>query len=339
MARVGFHNIGKNLTQGLIVMSIDDGTGLNDLDPAHDAVVVVLNGTATEKTHKVPTAQGFVLHSVQQNSADNLVSNSRFNAVGNDGEFVVPAYTAAVFVKPQLGAQGAGLKADATMGAPDIAPYGLTKVFVRGGMNGWGEVDAFSYVGDGVYSARVTVSAGTHEFKVASADWSTVDFGAKSGEQDLQFGVAQSLNRSGANLKATFNAGSYVFTLDARVPTAPVLTVSEYVPYGSTKVYLRGSLNGWSEANQFAYVGSNSYEVTLALAAGDYEFKVASADWSTVDFGAAAGEGVDVTLAVNKTLGRSGANLKIILAQAGNYKFRVDATEALAPVLNVTKLP
>lgn len=339
MARVGFHNIGKNLTQGLIVMSIDDGTGLADLDPAHDAVVVVLNGTALEKTHKVPTAQGFVLHNIQQNSADNEVGNSRFNVAGKDGEFVVPAYTAAVFVKPQQGAQGAGLKADATMGAPDVAPYGLTKVFVRGGMNGWGEVDAFSYAGAGVYTARITLAAGSHEFKVASADWSTVDFGAKSGEQDVQFGKAQTLSRSGANLKANFNAGTYVFTLDATVPTAPVLTVSEYVPYGSTKVYLRGSLNGWSEANQFAYVGGNSYEVTLALAAGDYEFKVASADWSTVDFGAAAGEGVEVTLAVNKLLGRSGANLKMSLAQAGNYKFRVDATDVVAPVLNVAKLP
>ncbi len=339
MARVGFHNIGKNLTQGLIVMSIDDGTGLTDLDPAHDALVVVLNGTATEKTHKVPTAQGFVLHSVQQNSADSKVQDSRFNTVGNDGEFVVPAYTAAVFVKPQQGAQGTGLKADATMGAPDIAPYGLTTVFVRGGMNGWGEVDAFSYEGSGVYTARVTVSAGTHEFKVASADWSTVDFGAKSGEQEVQFGVAQTLNRQGANLKANFNAGTYVFTLDASEPTAPVLMVSEYVPYGSTKVYLRGSLNGWSENNPFNYAGNNSYTVTVNLAAGNYEFKVASADWSTVDFGAAAGDGVDVVLGAAKPLGRSGANLKLALAEAGNYQFSVNASDVAAPVLTVTKQP
>jgi len=35
--RVGFHNIGLRQTQGLIVMSIDDGTGLVDLDPSVDA--------------------------------------------------------------------------------------------------------------------------------------------------------------------------------------------------------------------------------------------------------------------------------------------------------------
>jgi pullulanase len=40
VARVGFHNIGSRQTQGLIVMSIDDGTGLMDLDPAVDAIVL-----------------------------------------------------------------------------------------------------------------------------------------------------------------------------------------------------------------------------------------------------------------------------------------------------------
>ncbi|MDZ7903556.1 MAG: alpha-1,6-glucosidase domain-containing protein [Rheinheimera sp.] len=47
------------MTKALIVMSIDDGVGLTDLDTANDAVVVVINGTNSEKTHKVPTAQGF----------------------------------------------------------------------------------------------------------------------------------------------------------------------------------------------------------------------------------------------------------------------------------------
>ena len=40
--RVGFHNTGSNQTQGLIVMSLDDGTGLTDIDSQHDAVVVVV---------------------------------------------------------------------------------------------------------------------------------------------------------------------------------------------------------------------------------------------------------------------------------------------------------
>ncbi len=337
IARVGFHNIGKAMTQGLIVMSIDDGVGLTDLDPANDAVVVVINGTNGEKTHKVPTAQGFELHQVLQGSVDGVVATSRFNAVGADGEFVVPAYTAAVFVKPQGGAQGVGLKADATMGAPDIAPYGLTTVFMRGGMNGWGEADAFAYAGDGIYKVKVNINAGSYDFKVASSDWSTVDMGAGAQGADMTLDAAKTLAQGGGNLKITFaKTSSYVFTLDANVKTAPVLTVSEYVPYGATKVYLRGGLNGWGEADQFTYDGANIYSITLPLAAGAFDFKVASSDWSTVDFGA-GGDGQNVNLATDKTLARGGQNLKISIADAGTYKFSVNATDSAAPVLNVTK--
>jgi len=338
MARVGFHNIGKTMIQGLIVLSIDDGLGLTDLDPAHDAVVVVINGTPAAKTHKVPTAQGFELHPVLRTSMDTVVQNARFQAAGADGEFVVPAYSAAVFVKPQFGSQGTGLKADATMGAPDIAPYGLTTVYVRGGMNGWGEVDAFVYEGEGIYSAKITVPAGNHEFKVASADWSTVDYGAKSGEQEVIFGTAQTLARSGPNLRGQFaTTSTYLFTLNATVPTAPVLTVREFVPYGSTRVFLRGGMNGWGESDPFTYTGSGQYSVQLNLAAGNYEFKVASADWATVDFGGGA-DGQDVVLNRDTVLGRTGPNLKISIAEAARYRFDVNASDSAVPVLTVTKV-
>ena len=52
-----------------------------------------------------------------------------------EGTFNVPAYTMAVFVKPQGESQGAGLSADATVGAPDIVPYGSTEVYLRGDLN------------------------------------------------------------------------------------------------------------------------------------------------------------------------------------------------------------
>ncbi|HBN89089.1 MAG TPA: DUF3372 domain-containing protein, partial [Rheinheimera sp.] len=171
--RVGFHNIGKGQTQGLIVMSLDDGIGLTDLDPAYDALVVVINGTSQQQSHTVPTAAGFDLHPVQQASADTNVTTASFSAGVGEGTFTVPAYTMAVFVKAQGAMQGEGLAADATSGAPDIPPYEATTVFVRGAMNGWGEVDTFSYEGDGIYMATIDIAAGNYEFKVASADWST----------------------------------------------------------------------------------------------------------------------------------------------------------------------
>ena len=58
---VGFHNVGENQQHGLIVMSIDDGEGLVDLDTAVDAVVVVINATQQALSHTVLTATGFEL--------------------------------------------------------------------------------------------------------------------------------------------------------------------------------------------------------------------------------------------------------------------------------------
>lgn len=332
--RLGFHNIGKNLTPGLIVMSIDDGTGLTDVDPEHDAVVVVINGTSEQLSHAVPTAKGFELHPVQVASADLMVQEASFREAATEGTFTVPAYTAAVFVKPQNGAQGEGLKADATMGAPDFAPYGLTTVYVRGAMNGWGETDAMSYIGDGVYSATITIAAGDYEFKVASADWSTVDFG--SGNQQVTLGAAKTLSRGGSNLKITIpKTSSYTFTVNAASAEAPVITVTEYVPYGATTVYLRGSLNGWSENNPLQYDGDGVYSVTVNLAVAEHEFKIASADWSTVDFGSAD---QSVTLNTDKTLTRGAPNLKLQIAEQADYKFSFRATDPTAPLLRVSKV-
>ena len=101
-------------------MSIDDGTGLTDLDPAADAVVLMINGTANEVTHNIPTAAGFVLHPVLASSIDSIVQTAQFTGGDESGDFTVPAYTAAVFVKPQGGSQGTGLSPFATIGTHRI---------------------------------------------------------------------------------------------------------------------------------------------------------------------------------------------------------------------------
>ena len=54
-------------------------------------------------------------------------------------------------------------------------------------------------------------------------------------------------------------------------------------------------------------------ELCFDIAAGSYEFKLASGDWSTVDFGAGA-DGQSVTLGQAKTLNRGGANLQVTIA-------------------------
>lgn len=338
MDRVGFHNIGRTQQQGVIVMSIDDGAGLTDLDPMHDAIVVMINGTTQEQAHTVPTASGFDLHPIQQASVDSSVRSASFQQGNNEGTFTVPAQSIAVFVKMQQGVQGAGLAADATLGAPDIPPYAATDVFVRGGFNGWGELNAFTYAGAGIYNTTITIEAGSYEFKVASADWSTVNLGAANAGEQLVLNTAMVIQQgSNDNLRLTVNkTSSYVFTLNASVSSsAPTLTVAEYLPYGTTTVLLRGGMNGWGENTTFNYVGANQYIAELSIAAGDYEFKVASADWATVNLGGGS-DGVQVVLGTPLSLQQgSNDNLQLSLTNSAIYQFVVDATEPDTPLLTV----
>ncbi|GAA0857432.1 alpha-1,6-glucosidase domain-containing protein [Aliiglaciecola litoralis] len=335
--RVGFHNIGRRQTNGLIVMSIDDGVSADpdmpraDLDPLNDAIVVVVNTSYEEQSHTVPTAAGFELHLTQMNSIDPTVRGASFVAGEGEGTFTVPALTTAVFVKPQSGAQGEGLSALATSGAPDVVPYGSTTVFVRGGFNDWGEGNAMTYAGDGVYESVIEVAAGTYEFKVASADWSTVDFG--SADQDVTLGTEKTLSRGGSNLRITLTEDATLkFVIDASDGEAPVFSVDNEEPYFGTTVFVRGGMNGWGEDDPMSYEVGGIYSATLDITAGIHEFKIASADWSTVDFGNGDADNT-VTLGQEKLLG-SNNNLSITLDD-GQYSFIFNASNLEEPTVTV----
>lgn len=106
MTRVDFLNGGPAQVPGVIVMTITDGTCAGvDLDPAREAVVVIVNADRVAHDLTVPGAAGSALHPVLAASADPVV---RTAAVTGE-TFTVPARTTAVFEKPQVGAQGAGL--------------------------------------------------------------------------------------------------------------------------------------------------------------------------------------------------------------------------------------
>lgn len=348
--RVGFHDGGKTQVAGLIVMSIDDGAGTVagtdstqrfDLDPLVDAVVVVINATAGSQSAKVNTAAGFTLHQIQQNSVDSVVRTASFAADGENGVFTVPAYTTAVFVKLQAGAQGAGLAADASLGAAEAVPYGDTAVYIRGDVSssGWNAENAnqLVYEGGGVYSVVLNVPAGTEiGFKVAEANWSQPNLGSSA---IIEIGDTITLAQ-GSNDNIRINvptAGEYRFVLDASASiTAPTLTVESTDVYAGTGVYLRGGVTsaGWentNSTNQLVHEGNSVYANTVALIAGSYEFKMASADWSTVDFGSGT------PLVAGDALGlvAGGGNIVLTITADATYRFEVDARDPAAPVMRV----
>ncbi|MEC8788378.1 MAG: alpha-1,6-glucosidase domain-containing protein, partial [Pseudomonadota bacterium] len=261
--RIGFHNIGERQQRGLIAMSIDDGISENsevprqDLDMMNDAVMVLVNTGYEEKSITVNTATGFSLHATQMNSVDAAVRGATF-VEGEDGNgtFTVPALTIAVFVKPQSGAQGYGLSAYATSGAPDVVPYGDTIAYLRGDMNGWSTDDAFTYQGDGKYTVIAILEGGvTYGFKLASEDWSTVNFGAADGEEGTVIaGEEKVLARTNTNLSFTpATSATYLFTIDATDSEAPIIMLENEAPYVGTPVYLGGAMNDWGTAEEFAY--------------------------------------------------------------------------------------
>ncbi|KMT63777.1 alpha-1,6-glucosidase domain-containing protein [Catenovulum maritimum] len=340
IARVGFHNIGKNQTQGLIVMSMDDGADLADLDPNYDAIVVVINATNQTQSHSVLTAQGFELHTIQQNSADTLVQDASFVSSDEEGTFTVPALTTAVFVKPQGDAQGSGLSALATQGAPDVVPYGDETVYLRGDMNGWSTDSALKYMGNGVYQVVVALTGGqTYGFKFADADWGSrgINFGgAEAGDGIVTAGTTKDLFSTNTNLSFTPDIdASYVFTFDASSKDAPTLNIVNEEPFVGTPVYLRGDMNGWGTTDELIYQGGRIYTLATDLTAGSYGFKIASSDWSTVDLGAAADTAID--LSGELALAAKGSNMSFTLAADTSVIFIFDMTTLAEPKLRVFK--
>lgn len=113
----------------------------------------------------------------------------------------------------------------------------------------------------------------------------------------------------------------------------------DHVPYGDTAVYLRGTLVGtaWAaaEVNQLQYVGHGLYELTLNLGADDYEFKFANVDWSTPNCGSNAPAVVDAATALLLVCGPTSQNITLEIASAGDYTFKLDASNAQAPTLQV----
>lgn len=103
--RVEFHNTGAEQVPGLIVMSVSDGLCAgDDIDPARDGIVVLINAAPEARAFEMEGALGYVLHPVQAASVDPVVRGAGFAA----GVFTVPGRTAAVFELPQDGAQGEG---------------------------------------------------------------------------------------------------------------------------------------------------------------------------------------------------------------------------------------
>ena len=132
-------------------------------------------------------------------------------------------------------------------GGPSAAPYAVD-LFVRGSFNGWGTGHRMKFdAEENAYVAEVELVPGGHEFKIASADWSTVDLGAAD-DGYVELGVPEPVmpvSFSNLYLEVT-EAGVYSFTLDTSNMAALAVTVAPSRPGGDgTEKYFLSFQQDW----------------------------------------------------------------------------------------------
>lgn len=305
--RVDFRNTGPDQVPGLIVMTVDDGVNAGaDLDPAIEGLVVMINATNQPQSigdFRDGKDQPIDLSTLQLSPAHHAGSSIADGALASGGQLTLGAWSAAVFVKPQAGAQGVGLPVSKKIDLSTVPPFGDTDVFVRGFLNEWDPVNKMIFGGNFTYEFTTDVTTdqlGTTQVKIAGSDWDgPINYGKCSDTDQLATGQVSVLCANGGDLP--FNAdkaGSYKFVFTAMNKDKPTLSVSFTEPVQSCKVldtvagnplgynlFVKGELSGWAAQPQYqlSYKGMDG-DLAIYQAAFNYmgtsEFKVANEDWS-----------------------------------------------------------
>lgn len=304
--RVDFRNTGPDQVPGLIVMTVDDGVNAGaDLDPAIEGLVVMINATNQPQSigdFRDGKDQPIDLSTLQLSPAHHAGSSIADGALASGGQLTLGAWSAAVFVKPQAGAQGAGLPVSKKIDLSTVPPFGDTDVFVRGFLNEWDPVNKMIFGGNFTYEFTTEVTTdqlGTTQVKIAGSEWDgPINYGKCSDTDQLATGQVSVLCANGGDLP--FNAdkaGSYKFVFTAMNKDKPTLSVSFTEPVQSCKVldtvagnplgynlFVKGELSGWAAQPQYqlSYKGMDG-DLAIYQAAFNYmgtsEFKVANEDW------------------------------------------------------------
>ncbi|MDM5132223.1 pullulanase-type alpha-1,6-glucosidase [Aeromonas piscicola] len=306
--RVDFRNTGPDQVPGLIVMTVDDGVNAGaDLDPAIEGLVVMINATNQPQSigdFRDGKDQPIDLSTLQLSPAHHAGSSIADGAVASGGQLTLGAWSAAVFVKPQAGAQGAGLPVSKKIDLSTVPPFGDTAVYLKGFLDEWGNTNQMSFSSNFMYEFTTEVTTdklGTTNVKIADASWGPVNYGSCNAADKLVVGTPLTLCAGGSTGNVGLElakAGSYKFVFTAMNKDKPTLSVSFTEPVQSCKVldtvagnplgynlFVKGELSGWAAQPQYqlSYKGMDG-DLAIYQAAFNYmgtsEFKVANEDWS-----------------------------------------------------------
>lgn len=232
----------------------------------------------------------------------------------------------------------------------DVAPLVDTKLFVRGAHSSWAADPMYqlTYKGDNIYQAYFSVDKATQtQFKIAddTDNWGVQYSVMQDGNYiKLLDGVDYTaVKRDAGPSNNTFDLSAATYsvklTLDGNDYDQASLLFEKCdsvpAPYGDTELLLRGDFNGWNNSTSFTYLDDGLYKASIYLLPGEYNLKVASEDWNTVNLGfsdlIAGGDSVQWQGAGEDN------KLRLTVTELGEWTFVVDATDISNPTLVISE--
>jgi CubicO group peptidase (beta-lactamase class C family) len=106
------------------------------------------------------------------------------------------------------------------------APFKTTAFYIRGSMNDWSTGAPMLAASGDTYTTRISMKAGSYEFKIGSEDFKAIDFGGSPTQSNVSLNTAKLMSPAGKNLTMSIpSEGTYLFTLDVKKPLEPLLTI------------------------------------------------------------------------------------------------------------------
>ena len=171
-----------------------------------------------------------------------------------------------------------------------LSAHANSGIFLRGSVNNWDASSEWEFVdeGNGVYTLTDKVLSG--DFKIASADWSTVDYGTANATTLLEIGVPMTLvTNTSQNIfcSGTLNCTKITLTIPAEGEVT--LFAEGTATQSKSGFYLRGDINGWGTSPEWEFIEESAGIYTLSDVVISGRFKIADSSW-TIEFGSTDAE-------------------------------------------------
>ncbi|MGL1958053.1 MAG: hypothetical protein OCD00_12140 [Colwellia sp.] len=181
------------------------------------------------------------------------------------------------------------------------------------------------YAGNNQYVKRMTLTAETHSFTIADPDAEFALGAADNNVIELDTPYSLVVDGTEALSFTPDSAAEYDFVLDFN-EAEPMLTIKPALPFGTDKVYIRGTVSGWgdpaTEDDEILWNADNrSYSVIYGLEANvEQQFKFASQAWDGAKYDIGADQ---LTFSENGLPLSGDGNIAVTPAKSTSYQFSI----------------